>query len=293
MRTDSAKLDEDRMIALGSSARLEGRLRRIVDRLVFVYGWHEYAAVTLFEKLVHPGMYVVDVGANIGEYTLIAANALVGSGRVLAIEPNDTNLALLRHNIDLNHLTHMVQVLACAAGANEGTAAMYVPENRDDLGSIKNRVGSPQSVRVVRLDDLSTAFDLPTVDLLKIDVEGFETRVLEGALETLRRFHPTVFFELNDYQRRDGHTWSEAIELLQKEGYKTSAIMSCRHGRWTLMDLSSHPPERIQRGNASINAVAIHPSRFKPGGEHLEFLVDIPLAMEANRDPTGSAPSQT
>src|SRR6185437_1404851 len=136
----------------------------------------------------------LDVGANIGLHTLAVARHLADGGAVVAFEPHPTNHRLLVHNLEQNRLRHVVAEnlgLAEAPATLTGTA-------RSDGGnwSLASRGDHRFEVRLVRLDDYLRDQPVPRIDLMKIDVEGAEVRVLRGARKTIERFLPLIVFEV-------------------------------------------------------------------------------------------------
>ena len=137
---------------------------------------------------VAPGGVAVDVGAHIGNHTLWMA-AICGLD-VVAIEPNPQSVAFLRENVALNGLGARVRVLQMAAGAVPGRGAMpRIPAWNTGLGRVHHDPKGP--VQVGTIDGLA----LPAVAVMKIDVEGAEVAVLEGARDTVARCRPLIYVE--------------------------------------------------------------------------------------------------
>ncbi len=123
-----------------------------------------------------PGETIYDVGANIGQYSLYAAQKLNGRARILAFEPEALNHAKLNRNILLNDLGEVVTAYPRRCIGPHGHSALlfvpFAPENR-------------QGAMAVSLDDLTGRFGLPFPDHVKIDVDGIEDRIVAGASRTL------------------------------------------------------------------------------------------------------------
>lgn len=149
------------------------------------------------QKFVGKGDIFVDVGANIGLFTLkVAPHA----ARVVAVEPGEAAGTQLDANIALNGFSN-VAVVRKALADKPGTAALHHNPLGDDpqafsLISDGTDSGSEQ-VEVTTLDTLVRTLDLPRVDCIKIDVEGAENLVIAGGVETIGNYHPTVIFEIN------------------------------------------------------------------------------------------------
>jgi FkbM family methyltransferase len=142
-------------------------------------GLHEFVEMGFLLHLLRPGDLFLDVGANIGSYTVLAAG--VCKARAIAFEPDPDTARMLRRNIAINRLSALADVQEAALGGVHGQIAFTV--GLDTM----NRVARPddkcaQVVRIRRLDDIPDAAE-PT--LIKLDVEGFEGQVLSGASRVL------------------------------------------------------------------------------------------------------------
>jgi FkbM family methyltransferase len=145
-----------------------------------------------------PGDLVIDVGANLGYYSLLAA-ALVGSrGRVVAFEPNPSVRARLLEHVALNAQQRVITVSDAALGARDAETTLYVPARAAESGlaslqltpALIDRMPSAVSVPLKRLDSCVSTAALGTARVLKIDVEGGETDVLAGATAWLSSSPP-------------------------------------------------------------------------------------------------------
>lgn len=168
-----------------------------------------------------PGLFI-DVGANIGWFSLHAArqpNVL----RVLAVEPEAQNRALLQINIDRNGLQEKVQAVACALGAEAGTARLsrYKGSNRGRHSLIADHGLGGSQVPVRALDELLRSMNdsgLP-ISGMKVDVEGYEPLVLMGARAALSTTR-TLLVELSpDLSRAGGLDLAGALGLIEAAGF--------------------------------------------------------------------------
>ncbi len=179
--------------------------RATPQKLLWLQGRRFIQERVLLEALVRPGMHVVDVGANIGYCTMMFSSLVGERGRVWSIEPDPVNLLELEATVAENRLAGQITVLPVAAGASEGTVKF-----EPGLNSCVTPEGRSE-VTVKSLDSLK----LERVDLIKIDVEGYEGAVLEGALATLARCQPTIFMELHP-RLLTGHTHAGILDLMQR-----------------------------------------------------------------------------
>jgi FkbM family methyltransferase len=159
------------------------------QRLLWLEGERFVGERRLLRRLVRPGQSVADVGANIGYSGLLFAQAVGPSGRVTCIEPEPDNVAELRRNVEGNRLAN-VEVVPAAVGASSGTVSLRAGINGtvvdDGLGEVQ--------VPLRTLDELLA--DRP-VDFVKIDVEGYEGHVLDGAARLLEERRPGLFVEIH------------------------------------------------------------------------------------------------
>ncbi|MBK9711206.1 MAG: FkbM family methyltransferase [Kouleothrix sp.] len=145
------------------------------------------------DALLRPGMVVVDVGANIGYYTLLAATRVGPAGKVIAFEPGESSCDLLRMSLRANRLDN-VQLHAYAVADAAGTVGFGMDDSNGRI-SRDDPLRSPYQVPAVALD--SFLKDEPRVDLIKMDIEGAEGRALRGMRDLVRRHRPTIFSELS------------------------------------------------------------------------------------------------
>jgi FkbM family methyltransferase len=145
-----------------------------------------------------PGAVFVDIGANIGFYSLQARKRVGPEGRVVAFEPNPDTVKKLKRNLQLNGME--IELFEAALSNRVEVVTLYSPEGCHGETSMRHCGGrqvSEKQVPAVRLDDVFPR-DIDRIDFLKIDVEGAEAMVFEGAQTVLRRFRPPVLLEINE-----------------------------------------------------------------------------------------------
>ena len=170
-------------------------------------------ALDFFRAYVKPGDRVVDVGTNIGDTVLTSALRVGTQGHVVGIEAHPRTFGFFQDNLRLNRVAN-VTAIHSAVGANSGTLR-FSDDRRDDM----NRVdGGKLEVPVERLDKLVS--DSLPVNLLKVDVEGYEKFVFEGAPALLKRTE-CVFFEVSSLHfARFDYTTRDLLELLTAAGFQ-------------------------------------------------------------------------
>jgi FkbM family methyltransferase len=193
----------------------------------FWNGHYEDNDVAMLIASLRPRGDYVDVGAHIGLLALRLARAqLVNGGRVIAIEPLPHNLARLRRSLTLDaRLERVTALVECAVGADQGRATI-VGERAHDTGNaaIPPRASAPvqgMSVTLRTLDAVLTEEAARRVDVIKLDVEGFELEVLRGAREHVARDRPVIFGEYApDLMRCHGATFADVVVFFRDLDYR-------------------------------------------------------------------------
>ncbi len=166
---------------------------------------YEKCEIEIFKNILKPGMTIVDIGANVGLYSVIASKVVGKKGRVYSFEPEPLNYKVLKKNISLNNCQNVL-CEQMALGDKSGTA--YLFKEARSIGThsmIKKKHGSQEkiSVKVTKLDEYFSS--TKKIDAIKIDVEGFELSVLVGARMILKNVN-YLFFEFTKNERNDETT---------------------------------------------------------------------------------------
>ncbi|WP_422002631.1 FkbM family methyltransferase [Reyranella sp.] len=182
---------------------------------VMLDGYWEIWLTQLLAQRVRPGMTVVDVGANFGYYTLLLADAVGADGRVIAVEPNPTALALLRETVLLNGYADRTTIVSQALSGQEGQALLFCPDGEPKNAQLVGHRGYPGGTTVevatVTLDSITR--DCARVDLIKIDAEGAETAIVNGMAELIARDRPTIILEFNAARYADPAAFLDSLTM--------------------------------------------------------------------------------
>lgn len=163
---------------------------------------YEASETAFVSRLLKPNMNVLDIGANVGYFTTLAAKLVGPAGLVIAVEPDADNYKLLRENISRNHFTN-VKTVQCALGSHAGEATLF--RSRWNLGDHRltnDRSTSRDAAQVVltTADELLAQMGIKHIDFVKIDVQGFECEVQRGMIKLLERIPgPTILTECWPY----------------------------------------------------------------------------------------------
>lgn len=176
--------------------------------------------------LAQPRSTVIDVGANIGD-TLLSLGKRVGpEGRAIGFEANPATLQKCQANIALNAMPQ-VRVEGVGLGAEAGELGFGSAASGNSGADRFMPDGGAITVAVITLDSYIREQGLDRVDLIKIDVEGFEMNVLRGADATLARFRPVLFLELSDANLREqGSSATELLAWLETRDYAVYDALS-------------------------------------------------------------------
>lgn len=197
--------------------------RSNTHRLLFLEGERHISERGLFSDLVTVSDTVVDVGANIGYYALIFRRLVGDSGRIIAFEPEPDNLVELRLNVERNRISN-IEVVPVAVGARAGTVHFAGGINGRVTAHDTHVVDVVSEVRMVALDEVLTA----PVDVIKIDVEGYEGEVLSGASQSIERWRPHLFLEIHPALLVGNHTVEGIFAFLQRH-YTTITLYQLAH----------------------------------------------------------------
>lgn len=242
------------------SMRLDPNDIRSVPFSVLADGYYEPYQSDLLVNLGKISKHFLDIGANMGFYSLALASENL-TLQVDAFEPQPLIFSMLQDNVELNLLNGRIRIHNVGLGEELGTLRMYVPKFTGSGGASFQNLHEDEGeateieVDVVVLDRTFSS----KIDLVKIDVEGFELNVLRGAKTIFSEMKPTIVVELlRKWMRPFGHTPQMFLEELKKIGYLCFAIDERR-----LVSTFE-----INESTEQTNFVFVHPEKLK----HLELL---------------------
>jgi FkbM family methyltransferase len=209
-------------------------------------GDYDNDAIRTLQRLLAPNTVFVDVGANIGFWTVPLGLSLSRQGGVIhSFEPVPANFLRLAENVNRNSLNHVAKLHQVglsdqngtarislredfARGAETGNAALFINAEDERFPST--------SVNIARLDDLFDSLGICKVDLMKVDIEGHEDKFLAGADETIQRFRPIIYMEINEpYYERRGLDPTQIFETwLHSQSYSAALKID---GTWSLQTI--------------------------------------------------------
>ncbi len=193
-----------------------------VEWVVFFKGHYEPEIAALIKKYLPRGGVFVDVGANVGVHTLVAAKI---AEKVIAAEPFEPIRERLIANIKLNRLEN-VSVVPLVVSDKEGEVSFYEPEDKSQQGKAslyeKHAGGKEVRLESSTLDRILDGEE--RVDFIKIDTEGNDGKVIRGGLNSIKKFRPVIVFEMEEASwKMSGVDISTIRTALEDSGYSVSA----------------------------------------------------------------------
>ncbi len=211
-----------------SGVRLRYSSRNRIAEEIFANAF-ERAERQLLDRILYPGMTVVDIGANLGLYSCLFAQRVGPTGQVIAFEPTPSTFAALQKNIAINGYQNIVQLRQCALSDHSGTASMNTfAEGNDVYNSfgVTSTVGGSKAqgmiaVPTTTLDESLRIDDVRTGAFIKIDVEGFEYQVIRGGASLLNKATDLIMMiELNEpASKQCGSSTVNTLDLMQSFGF--------------------------------------------------------------------------
>jgi FkbM family methyltransferase len=204
-------------------------------------GAYEQSIADLFARELHPGMTVLDIGAHVGYFTLMAAGHVGPTGHVWSFEPDPANRESLERNIDVNGMAARVSVLPLAVAGAVGESALY--RMASDTGSStlypsREPDGGRVAVSTTSLDAWAGYHGWPAVDLVKLDAEGAEGAIVAGMTELVSR-NPgiVVVLELQaDALEAAGEDPLGFLRALVRMSWERIEVLDDRGGRRPIKD---------------------------------------------------------
>ncbi|MHB8567543.1 MAG: FkbM family methyltransferase [Nitrososphaerales archaeon] len=195
-------------------------LNELIDSSIYYRHSWEPLTTNVVSKLVKEGMITVDVGANIGYFTLLLAKLVGERGRVYAFEPTDRGFVRLCHNVELNKFRNIQlekKALSNVTSSSKAAIQSSFPLKTNTDGK-ENR---EEVIEFLTLDDYTKNHDITRIDFIKVDTDGFEHRVIQGSARTIGEMRPIIVSEFGKYTlAKNQDSLEEMYNSLQRMGYE-------------------------------------------------------------------------
>ncbi len=238
-------------------------LNQLVDFGTFIGGW-EPATIDFLNKTLTDGDDVIEVGANVGAHTLLIGKLVGKKGRVYAFEPTEFALNKLRKNISLNPEINNITIRTeLVTNGESNLPKIDIRSSWSVDGKNTPQFSSIKNPRAISIDDFSSEVALDNLILMKVDVDGYDYKVLQGAQSTISKFLPIIFCELCEYALNEQNDSIKYIfEMLLPMGYGVYLEDGTK-----INDVDS--VLRLVGDETSVNGVFVHKTKI----HNLKWLV--------------------
>ena len=213
---------------------------RGISRSLLLFGNRELDHKLILEDALRPGMSVLDIGANIGYYTLMILRLIGSNGTLIAVEPSPSNVSLLKRNLSLNGHSD-IEVHQKAVSDSSGVRDFFLSE-MSNLNTFHNT-----GTGTKHLSGTTIAVEMETVgqiaagrriDLIRMDVEGHEIEVINGLIPAIKNkeMAPTIIFETHLSRYDDGHDMEAPLRQLFLLGYHLAVVSSSSKRRTRIIE---------------------------------------------------------
>lgn len=209
-------LPKDGVHKVKSNVSMFLEMKDYIDRSIY-FDSFEFNIRKIILNNIKEGDTFLDIGANIGYFSLLVSKVVGDEGRIIAFEPNPITIGRLKKNINLN-LCGNIELMEVALSNEEGEVQLFCPQDETHgFTSMRNQGWQQAEIYKVKtklLDDL-LPINISSIDLIKIDVEGAELLVFKGAKSTITKFRPKIILELNENAAKNfGYDILEVVRLL-------------------------------------------------------------------------------
>jgi FkbM family methyltransferase len=199
-----------------------------------IYGTREKLEAEILKKELKEGMSVLDIGANIGYYTLMEALVVKDKGKVYAFEPESKNFELLNKNVKENNYFNIVRTYPFAVSDKNSIAKLYLSEQSNLHTMIDPRILGRESftsnflnVKSVKIDDFLK--NEPPIDFIRMDIEGYECMAIDGMVELLGKTirHIKLLIEVHPHSYNDKELdFKKRLKILDNFGFYVKYLVS-------------------------------------------------------------------
>lgn len=229
---DSNVIDLEILKGVSSKFYAYGDITRILfceQSLVKFKKSFEYDTLEMYANLLNPDSIVLDIGANIGLFSILGSKYVTGNGVIYAIEPTTKTFEFLKKNLQINNIKN-VEPFRKAFSNDKSFVSMVSPESAlkgnfgDSFNQIKSVTGSEFQLDIIEtslLDDFIKEQNITKIDLIKIDIEGAELLCFQGGINLLNSDNkPIIILECFEAHCKSfGHKVVDVLSLLDKSGY--------------------------------------------------------------------------
>ncbi|HTH31509.1 MAG TPA: FkbM family methyltransferase [Lacibacter sp.] len=193
-----------------------------IEKYLLWYGYYEKKEIMTMRSLLSENSVVIDIGANIGYFSLMAAQKC-NKGKIYSFEPATKNFQKLEEHLRLNKIKN-VTPFQCAVSNRNEVASFFISDSHNSgmsgLKPAENFSGETEMIHCIRLDDAIETYQFQTINLVKIDTEGSELNVLNGMKQVIKQQQPLLLIEISaSNQALYGNDIKDIFNMLSTYGY--------------------------------------------------------------------------
>ncbi|AZA78388.1 FkbM family methyltransferase [Chryseobacterium sp. G0186] len=211
------------------SIQLDLDLEDWIQQQLYFLGDYEKAEIDYLYSTLKKGDTFIDVGGNIGLFSLNASGIVGNGGKVYAFEAFKPNYEKFSKHITLNNFKNVI-LEHLAISEKSGYLEILYNDHYGNVGMASSYLKdftAKERVKSISLDDYAKAQHITKIDMIKIDIEGGEFSALKGMSEILMNFHPKIIIEINNIAlQSSNHSEDELIQILHEKGYAKTRILS-------------------------------------------------------------------
>jgi FkbM family methyltransferase len=194
-----------------------------ISEELLIYNVHEPFSTNVLMKNLREGMVCIDVGGNLGYYATLESKMVGKTGQVIAIEPSPVSFKFLQHNLDLQNESNS-EALNFACGDEEGEVRFLITDKSNLNRVLKENEETTSDMNVVTvpvktLDSFVKEKSFKKLDFIRMDAEGYEVQILDGAKESIEKFKPMIQVEVH-LQRLGKDNTKKLLKGLADHGYE-------------------------------------------------------------------------
>ena len=209
---------------------------RGISRTLLLFGERELDHKLILERIVKKNMKIFDIGANIGYYVLMESNLIGEKGKILAIEPVDKNIKLLRKNLKLNNnkITKTIQI--AVSNDNKKNKKNFLISTHSNLGHlvsdqesrlIKKRAVNKEEIKLIRTKtiNIKTLIKKNFIpDFIRMDIEGSEAEIIGSLAKLNLKKYPIICFETHTSKYKNSNKMRDSLKQIFKKGYRVKFV---------------------------------------------------------------------
>ena len=197
-----------------------------LDKNIIDTGYFEKESTQMACQLINVGDVVLDIGANIGYYTVIFSNLVGDTGSVYAFEPTKNYSQFLDKNLAINKVKN-VKTFNFGFSDEVEIVKIYINNSSATIHPTTESTNKVESINLTTIDNFVTKEKLKKIDFIKIDVDGHEPAILKGGLKTIKRFRPKILLEVSHlhYLKYGINAW-DFYNFLVKNNFEITDVLS-------------------------------------------------------------------